>query len=584
VREVFLLDLAQLQAEWAARWPEALAAWSKFTKLSPPHWCYTHDEAKQEGLTDSFAMIRLNDQAVVIDLEGVAENHVEAFPREVLAHEIGHHVYAPADLSDHARMLARMRWGLPTKEQLAPFIANLYTDLLVNDRLQRSAGLSMAKVYESIGNRSPDRMWTFYMRIYEILWSLTKGTLAAGEIDEQLEGDAHLGARLIRSYARDWLDGSGRFAALCLPYLLPDDGKDMQKIMKGWRDMQNAGAGGMPAGLSDMDDGEQEGAIHPSLDPDLSGLAPVGEGHEDKPAEGGAQKAPAGGQARQPFQYGEILKSMGIDLSSHEIAVRYYREKAVPHLIRFPARIIPESTEPLPEGLEPWDIGSPMESADWLESIMLSPRVVPGMTTLQRVWGTTEGTQPQREPLDLDLYVDCSGSMPNAQISLSYLTLAGAIISLSALRAGAHVQATLWSGKNQFQTTKGFVRDEHRILEILTGYIGGATAFPIHLMRKTYEVRKPYDRPVHILIISDDGVTTMFDTDEKGNSGWDVARMALAKARGGGTMVLNLYAQWETAYPALVQARNEGWQIDPIRSWEELVAFARKFAQMKYAE
>ena len=30
----------------------------------------------------------------------------------------------------------------------------------------------------------------------------------------------HLGARLIRSYARDWLDGSGKFAALCLPYLL----------------------------------------------------------------------------------------------------------------------------------------------------------------------------------------------------------------------------------------------------------------------------------------------------------------------------------------------------------------------------
>src|SRR5207237_8804591 len=113
-----------------------------------------------------------------------------------------------------AGTIARMRWGLPTKENRASFVANLYTDLLVNDRLQRSAGLSMAKVYETIGNRSQDRMWTLYMRIYEILWSLTKGTLAAGKIDAQLEGDAHLGARLIRSYARDWLDGSGRFAAL----------------------------------------------------------------------------------------------------------------------------------------------------------------------------------------------------------------------------------------------------------------------------------------------------------------------------------------------------------------------------------
>jgi hypothetical protein len=574
---------ASLQSTWSAAWPDALALWSKFTKLSPPRWCLSHAEAAAEGLSESFAMIRLTDQAVVIDLQGVAENHVEGFPREVLAHEVGHHVYAPADLNDHARMIARMRWGLPTKEQLASFVANLYTDLLVNDRLQRSAGLSMARVYEAIGNRSHDRMWTFYMRIYEILWSLSKGTLAAGKIDEQLEGDAHLGARLIRSYARDWLDGSGRFAALCLPYLTDDDGKEMQKILKGWRDMQNAGAGGMPAGLSDIDPGEREGAIHPSLDPELSGLSPEDEG-TDKPPSESAPQGSSGGQMREPFQYGEILRSLGINLSDHEIAVRYYREKAVPHLIRFPSRSTPESSEPLPEGLEPWDIGSPVEDADWLQSILLSPRVIPGMTTLQRIWGTTEGKQPEREPLDLDLYVDCSGSMPNPQVNVSYLTLAGAIICLSALRAGAHVQATLWSGKRQFESTKGFVRDEHRILEILTGYFGGGTEFPIHLLRSTYQNRKPSERPVHILIISDDGVTTLFDKDEQGTAGRDIERMALQKARGGGTMVLNLSANWETTYPVLVQTRDEGWLISPIQSWEQLVAFARQFSQIKYAE
>ena len=151
------------------------------------------------------------------------------------------------------------------------------TDLLINDRLQRSASLHMVQVYQTLGNQSTDRMWNLYMRIYEILWSLTKGTLTNGAIDDEMEGDAHLGARLIRSYARDWLDGSGRFAALCLPYLLTDDGAEILNLLKGWRDTEHAGAGGMPAGLTDVESGEQEGAIHPALDPELSGIEGDGE-------------------------------------------------------------------------------------------------------------------------------------------------------------------------------------------------------------------------------------------------------------------------------------------------------------------
>ena len=58
-----------------------------------------------------------------------------------------------------------------------------------------------------------------------IEWQLLRGS----ERDLELEGDAYLGARLIRSYAREWLDGSGRFAALCLPYLQEDDAAAMQK-------------------------------------------------------------------------------------------------------------------------------------------------------------------------------------------------------------------------------------------------------------------------------------------------------------------------------------------------------------------
>ena len=572
-------SLVDLQAAWAARWPEALALWSKFTRLSEPRWCLTAEAAAAEGLTESFAMIRLSDQAVVVSLPGVAEHGLERFALEILAHEIGHHVYAPADLSDHARMIAHMRWGLPTKEHLAGFVSNLYTDLLINDRLQRSAGLSEAGVYQALGNNSDDALWNVYMRIYEILWSLQSGTLTRGKLRDNQEGDARLGGRLIRSYARDWLDGAGKFAALCLPYLLEDEGRDMQKLLSGWRDMQNAGAGGQPHGLTEMDPGERAGAIHPALDPQLSGLGQAPPAEAEAGDAGGAK-----GQAREPFEYGQILKALGLDLTSHEAAVRYYRERAAPNLVRFPERTRPEATEPLPEGLEPWDIGSALEDADWTESVMRSPFIIPGATTVQRVWGTTEGGQPKREPLDLDLYVDSSGSMPNPQVTVSYLTLAGAIIALSALRAGARVQATLWSGARQFQTTPGFVTDQQKILEVLTGFIGGSTAFPIHVLRDTYAQRGPGDRPAHILIISDDGVTTMFGTDERNASGWDVASMALKNARGGGTMVLNLYSDWKANADLARANAEQGWQIHVVRSWEELTAFARWFSAQKYGE
>jgi hypothetical protein len=47
--------LESLRETWLAAWPQALAAWSKFTRLRMPSLCLTEDEAREEGLTGSFA-------------------------------------------------------------------------------------------------------------------------------------------------------------------------------------------------------------------------------------------------------------------------------------------------------------------------------------------------------------------------------------------------------------------------------------------------------------------------------------------------------------------------------------------------
>ena len=561
--------------------------------------CLTERDAQREGLIGSFAMIRLHDQSVVVSLPEVVACGVEQFAVEVLAHEIGHHVLAPATLTDHGRMIARMRWALPTVEHHAPTVSNLYTDILINDRLQRSAGLRLADVYRKLGTREGGggAVWALYTRIYEILWSLPRGTLGGGPTDDRLEGDAWLGTRLVRSYARDWLDGSGRFAALLLPHLLED--QKSAKLIEKLLDTRDAGAGGDPAGLVDEDAGEREGAVHPAQDPALSGIDDDDGEHKGAQPSEVASPGGARGQAREPFQFGELLRASGVTISDHDAAVKYYRERAAPYLVPFPTRRFPQSTDPLPEGLEPWAVGDALDAADWLQSVLQSPHIVPGMTTVQRVWGTAEGGEPARVPLDLDLYVDSSGSMPNPQQLTSYPALAGAILCLSALRAGARVQATLWSGKNQCTTTRGFVRDSANVLNVLTGYFGGGTQFPIHVLRETYATRAAGARTVHILVISDDGVSTMFDNDERGGSGWDIARMALDRARGGGSLVLNVPDDWDkrsgdrprNKYPAgnwdlaVRRARDEqGWRVHTVSSLAGLVEFARAFSRTRYGD
>lgn len=588
--------LEPLRAQWMAVWPAASTVFSPYTRLRAPALCLTREDEQREDLHGSFAMIRLRDLAVVVSLRLIQERGLEDFALEILAHEVGHHVHAPGSMREQARLLSRIRRGLtPPLHSHAPLVANLYSDLLLNDRLQRSAGLDMAGVYARLRNPDAGPLWTLYMRIYERLWRLPTGKLGSEEVENEIERDADLGARIIRLFRTDWLRGAVSFAALVRSYIMEEAKNGQAPQVADWMDTVASGdSDEIPGGLTsdEEDDGPLVGGqpAHPSEDPRITGE----DTSESADGEDGADGAPGvsrrGGDGspdtrtvrKTPAEYVDIMKALGVKRDPKEVVAAYYKELATRHLIPFPTREMPRSTDPLPEGVMPWEPGGPMERIDWMQTLVRSPVVIPGVTTMQRTYGETEGGDPERKPPDLYVGVDCSGSMGNPAVRLSYPALAGAVILLSALRVGARAKVCLsgeWKGVGHFTETPDFSRDERKLLGVLTDYLGTGASFGLTRLVQTFVEPGPFKRSTHILVVSD---SDWFGEVSGTTDGWELLAEAVRNAGGGATAALRVSPAGYTKQ--LEQMRQVGMEPYCVSTEQELVTFARAFARMKYGD
>ena len=273
-----------------------------------------------------------------------------------------------------------------------------------------------------------------------------------------------------------------------------------------------------------------------------------------------------------------VLQALGSTTTAEEVAIAWYREHAARNLVPFPTRPRPRPADELLAGLEPWEVGDDLSTVDWTGTMTASPVVVPGMTTVRRAYLDDPEEIVEARPVDLDLYLDSSGSMPDPRRTRAPIALAGAILALSALRAGARVQATTWSGPNEVAGTGGFTRDADEVLRAVVAYFGRGTAFPLDLLRRTHlgypAAGIPPTRrgPTHIAVISDDGIETMFQ-QRRDVAGRRVGE-ALRAADGGGTLVLQVPPEWAARF----KERADGYAVHSVVTDDDLMTFVRRMA------
>ncbi len=582
-----LSEIEETLMSWKSHWQQAKLEWNPLLRLQEPIWCLSKEDAWKEGLTGSFAMIRLTDHRIVINLEEITERGITDYAIEVLAHEIGHHIFAPANLYDNAILLNRIRFALPGIEDRAPMVSNLYTDFLINDKLQRINKLRMADVYKAINSEDNfTELWTLMMRTYEYLWRLNRGELATNLSfhSKKIDADASLLASLIRSYSKGWIHGGGRFAVMLYPYLMDD--KKFQEARKKiliLLDAEDAGKGALDiSGMTELDlEGYDE-----VIDMRKEAIGSK-ENDGDKKDKGslGLEKSKNGGQGPRegymgPGNYIDLMKQVNPKADEQRLVNAYYKEIALPHLIDFPVEISENASMDLPEGLETWDIGDAIEEVDWLQSAITSPTIIPGLTTQKRSYGSDSDNSISESPLNIYLGIDCSGSMGNPKHNFSWPILAATIIGLSALRAGASVMGCLSGEPGNYLETDGFITDETDLLTTLTSYLGTGYAYGIERLRKPFG-EKP-NKKSHIVIVTDNDIFSMLDSDtHTDQTYWELAEIALKNAGGHGTMVLHSPPDYNK--DLVMRLQKMGWNVYYVTNETELLKFAAEFSQQNYA-
>ncbi|MFD7075050.1 hypothetical protein ACFV9G_12640 [Nocardioides sp. NPDC059952] len=505
---------------------------------------------------------------VNVDPGELARHGGEGHLTSVFAHEIGHHLLSPSTRADSLKIRQQMARVIDLYDRrhrldlaaASGFCANLWSDMLINDRVmqlqrarlapdetpdmvQLTEALAAPALTKGPRGAEDNELWWVVQRAYELLWRLPEGTLAWP--------DPPVGWKAAYEQEIDRLRQQVKNQRRKTP---PKERANRWRAQRevAQRECDLADLEYDPrAGLDPAHDATTVADVVRTLAADpVSGAVPwamvmvpylllgfQGTGcHEDSPgAPSAAELAGAIGDPRlqKPLVHpddAEVVVAEGeaggsgsdgsgqalglartLELMAgadpHAVMAAWYEAEARPHVAPLVQRGLAPAGPAIPGPLEEWELGDDLADLDWPATLTTGAVFVPGVTTRRRTFIADE-PEIDHEPVLLDLYLDSSGSMTNPQRG-SAAIVAGTILSLSVLRGGGRVRVTSWSSAGQVAGDSAYTRDRVEIMRQLTTYFGGGTTFPLDLLRARYPAaRQPKDGQRHLVVLSDAGLDT----------------------------------------------------------------------------
>ena len=478
----------ELMRELHRCWPGAQAHWSRFLLLREPG---------EDSCQPSVAQIDLRSRQVTVNAAMILKNDLGDTIEAILAHEVGHHVRFPATMQTQARLRLLERTLVPFDDYS---LINLFTDLMINERLGERLREPIVKVYRSFtaepafhseARWKHDPAFLFYLGVYEELWGLEPGALmgsaaaAFGEIFPGYRADARMLAENLFALGPNLYTQFLYFLSVMVRYLAPPD-----------QDQPQAGHS-LQCGRGEPTPGEWAEAVTPSAgELEAIGRALKAGWFETDQAERLEQGTSAEDRIAGLPGFGTRAATL-----VPEIMAAYYRQQAEHHLLRPPPQRRLGELQ-VPTTLEEWELGDPLRDIDWVATFLLRGRELGGALPVKRVKvAEEEGLEAPLWQPRTEIYLDVSGSMPNPCFAINAMTLAAQILSTGTTRAGGWVRALLYSGAPL--AFWEWTRSETEMSRFLMHYVGGGTDFPFGILDASVK-ECAGDQPIRVIITDRD--------------------------------------------------------------------------------
>ncbi|MHA1733621.1 MAG: hypothetical protein ACTSU5_16860 [Promethearchaeota archaeon] len=468
---------------------------------------FVFDRAKREGFhisPDEGWRVTLNLLEAPMFL---GEDELVDFFRSISHHEIGHYDMCPYDGLMTAELLSAAMKHV--SKYLAPIVVNVFADLLVDTylvekyedltlRRERTIIKQVLGEVEQLGGLDKlSRFWKILIHSYEVLW---KEDLGLGTLDtSDVEAVANLVAKIVRR--QFWVQKTWPGKVKRIAQLLSSTIEEEFTVQVG---LVPAGSGSRMS---------ESGDVVVEVPNEVLGTMgnPLEVKHKDKlDADGGGRERDRKREMAEEFARGKNFVNFGSPavlaglVQPDEALATWYRGRArglidIRIYVEKPGGLIP--AYPLP-----WRVGDSIEELDVVQSLLVSPVLIPNITT--RKWHREEGPGLLEEvkPPDLMIVLDSSGSMNwNPYASRSFgqydTALVAAFAALHfASRRGCKVASLNFSDVG---ISCNWTKDYRLVEKNLLSYQGGGTEIPVKGMLGL--VGKA-ERSSLVLLITDFGI------------------------------------------------------------------------------
>lgn len=437
------------------------------------------------------------------NLENIAKaaksNHQRGL-EAVLKHEIGHR-FCPFDkitllILNYSVLKELKRHKLPYKAELASgIVVNMFLDMCVNTTLAKKGDEDIPWLYKEISIESMKDMGELF-RVYalsmEKSWQMEifPHSKLMKHKDEEIKAAEDIAEMFEYGFfdKSKWKGLSAEYARIIAPFLT-----DKRQDGKGAIDNINQNKPGKIDEKTAKELAKRVTEIDNRGTPKTKKNEKLCEkcGKDKKKCKcNGKEKIKPDTDGLKEFK--EIMAGFGYD-NPVKASITFYEVLSNAYDVLFAKRPFgrPKSNPFQPIKWHP-SMGAALLDVDY--SVTTGGKIIPGVNTY--AWN-----KKKRDPtggiedvlLDLDIYIDSSGSMPNPCDELSLPVLAGFVVAKKAHRKGAKISATSFSSGS---VTQKPTSELNKIYDVLVTYLGGGTIFPVDKMTET-------KGPKQVLIITD---------------------------------------------------------------------------------